>query len=152
MIIAYIVLLFLVATIILALLYAIAVIDQHRKRSQEIRWLKQHGTRVNATVLRIEERQELQMERTRDIWLWSDTNHKWERHAGTMDREPQWQETWPTRYYVLAEWRHPQTQETYTAESARLYVRPKQYTPGSVVSVVVDPQDPTRYYMDLSAA
>jgi len=51
-------------------------------------------------------------------------------------------------YYVTAKWTNPQTGRTYTFWTWIMNRRP-DYTKGSLVSVLIDPNDPNRYIMDL---
>ena len=52
-------------------------------------------------------------------------------------------------YYIEAEWTDPQTGITYQFESNRLASSPKEYTPGTLLHVRMDPTNPTRYVMEL---
>jgi Protein of unknown function (DUF3592) len=52
-------------------------------------------------------------------------------------------------YYIEAEWTDPRTGITYQFRSDRLASSPKEYSPGAFVSVLVDPEQPTRYVLEL---
>jgi len=52
-------------------------------------------------------------------------------------------------YYIEAEWTDPQTGNTYLFKSNRLASSPKEYSPGRFVQVLMDPNRPTRYVMEL---
>ena len=54
-----------------------------------------------------------------------------------------------TVYYVVAQYRHPQTNQAYTFKSDRLMSKPTNYAQGSSISVTFDQNDPTRYYMEI---
>ncbi len=51
-------------------------------------------------------------------------------------------------YYVTAKWTNPQTGRTYIFWTW-IMNRCPDYTKGSLVSVLIDPNDPKRYIMDL---
>jgi hypothetical protein len=52
-------------------------------------------------------------------------------------------------YYIEAEWTDIHTWITYTFRSKRLNSKPRE-VPGNVLSVLVDPEKPSNYYMELS--
>ena len=52
-------------------------------------------------------------------------------------------------YYIEAEWTDPQTGNTYRFRSDRLASSPKEYSPGTFVYVLIDPERPTRYMLEL---
>lgn len=52
-------------------------------------------------------------------------------------------------YYIEAEWTDPQTGDTYRFRSNRLASSPKEYTQGTFVHVLIDPNNPTRCVMEL---
>lgn len=52
-------------------------------------------------------------------------------------------------YIICAQWRHPQTRIVYKFYSDHLVELPKSYPPGSFVYVLIDPDNPRRYYMEL---
>jgi Protein of unknown function (DUF3592) len=52
-------------------------------------------------------------------------------------------------YYIEAEWTDPRTGNTYRFRSDRLASSPKEYPPGAFINVLVDPEDPTRYVLEL---
>jgi len=52
-------------------------------------------------------------------------------------------------YYIEAEWTNIHTGITYTFISKRLNSKPRE-VPGEVLSVLVDPERPSNYYMELT--
>src|SRR2546426_5430087 len=52
-------------------------------------------------------------------------------------------------YYIEAQWIDPRTGNTYRFKSQRLASSPKEYSPGKFVPVLIDPNNPTRYTMEL---
>ncbi len=52
-------------------------------------------------------------------------------------------------YYIEAEWTDIHTGITYRFRSERLNSRPRE-GPGEVLSVLVDPENPAHYYMELT--
>jgi hypothetical protein len=52
-------------------------------------------------------------------------------------------------YYIEAEWTDPQTGNTYQFRSDRLASSPKEYSPGTFISVLIDPEQPTHYVLEL---
>ena len=52
-------------------------------------------------------------------------------------------------YYIEAQWTDPQTGNTYLFKSRRLASSPKEYSRGRFVQVLMDPNNPTRYTMEL---
>ncbi len=52
-------------------------------------------------------------------------------------------------YYIEAEWTNIHTGITYTFRSKRLNSKPREI-PGEVLSVLVDPERPSNYYMELT--
>jgi hypothetical protein len=52
-------------------------------------------------------------------------------------------------YYIEAEWIDIHTWKTYRFRSGRLNSRPKE-VPGDVLSVMLDLENPTHYYMELT--
>ncbi len=86
---------------------------------QQIKWLKHHGKRIVAMVTSI--RQEMGRSR-----------------AG-YPRD---------NYYVTAKWTNPRTGRTHTFWTWVMNSTP-DYTNGSLVPVVIDPNNPNRYTMDL---
>jgi hypothetical protein len=86
---------------------------------QKTEWLKQHGRRIVATVTSI--------------------RHETGKTPAGFSRD---------NYYVTAKWTNPRTGRTYTFWTW-IMNRSPEYTQGSLVSVLIDPNDPKRYTMDL---
>jgi hypothetical protein len=53
-------------------------------------------------------------------------------------------------YRVAAEWKDPATNQTYSFSSDNLWSDPAEHLTSKVISVVIDPGNPKRYWMDLS--
>lgn len=111
----------------------VALIKSAHGRAREIDWFKRYGTRVLATVIEVKEQEE------------SETVSKIGGKLGETETE------WHTYYYIIAQYLDPYTKQIYTFQSDRLLNRPEFYKPGSTVLVVFNPQDPSRYFMDLLA-
>jgi hypothetical protein len=86
---------------------------------QKIGWLRRHGKRVVAMVTSI--------------------RHETGKTPAGFPRD---------NYYVTATWTNPWTGRTYTFWTWIMNQRP-DYTKGSLVPVLVDPNHPERYIMDL---
>ena len=86
---------------------------------QNATWLSKHGARITARVTEVKRRLNLE--------------NKYQMIG----------------YVVIAQWKDPQTQQVYTYESDPRPSYPKQYCPGSAISVLIDPAHPQRYHMEL---
>ncbi len=53
-------------------------------------------------------------------------------------------------YDVTAQWKDPKTQQLYTFKKTVHGHLPRRYVPGHSVYVLIDPNNPERYYMELS--
>ena len=82
-------------------------------------WLQHHGRRIVATVTSI--------------------RHETGKTSAGFSRD---------NYYITAKWTHPQTGKTYTFWTW-IMNRCPDYTKGSLVSVLIDPNNPRRYAMDV---
>ncbi len=86
---------------------------------QKIKWLQQHGRRIVAMVTSI--------------------RHETGKTPTGFPRD---------NYYITAKWTNPRTGRTYTFWTW-IMNRCPDYTQGSLVPVLIDPNDPKRYAMDL---
>jgi len=86
---------------------------------QKIEWLKRHGRRIVAAVTSI--------------------RHETGKSPAGFSRD---------NYYVTAKWTNPQTGRTYTFWTWIMNHCP-DYTQGSLVPVLIDPNNPNRFTMDL---
>jgi hypothetical protein len=85
----------------------------------KIRWLQSHGRQITAKVTSIRQ------ETGKTAWGFSQDN-----------------------YYVIATWTNPRTGRTHTFWTWVMNSRPA-YTKGSLVPVLIDPNHPERYALDL---
>lgn len=110
--------------VLLAVMVVVAGIASLRRR-KEIKELQQRGIHIMATVIAVEER--------------TSCNTSVEVYPSFPN----------TRYAVRAKWRDPRTGEVYIFTSAWLSSRPEMYTEGSPISVLIDPNDPRRYHVEV---
>jgi len=82
---------------------------------QKIEWLKEHGRRIVATVTSI--------------------RHETGKTTAGFPRD---------NYYITAKWTNPRTGRTYTFWTWIMDYCPN-YVQGSLVSLLIDPNDPRRY-------
>ncbi len=101
------------------------------KRASDINWLKSNGRRITATVT------EIQTKRVSNQVPYSTG-------SGTSYRT----ET-RTYYVVVARWVDPQTRREYTFHSERRSSYPRNYGPGSSISVLIDPANPLRHLVEV---
>lgn len=96
-------------------------------RQGEIADLRRTGTRIAATV--------------------TDIAHE-RRQTGTgVNHMPVYSDYWR----VVAEWTDPQTGTVHTFRSEDLgYAPSHQYFPGSPITVLIDPSDLSRYYVEIA--
>ena len=85
----------------------------------KIRWLPNHGSQITAVVTSIRH------ETGKTAWGFIRNN-----------------------YYVTATWTNPRTGQTYTFWTWIMNARPA-YTKGSLVTVLIDPNNPKRYALNL---
>jgi len=52
-------------------------------------------------------------------------------------------------FVIEAQWQDPETGKTHSFTSDYIWFDPQPYLPGEEVSVLIDPADPEKYYMDL---
>ncbi|HEY0753525.1 MAG TPA: hypothetical protein VGD98_06150 [Ktedonobacteraceae bacterium] len=92
------------------------------KRASDITWLKREGTRISAAVTKIERKSESY-------------------HSGNTTQ-------YRTYYIVVAKWFDPRTRQTCTFRSDRRNFFPRNYPVGSNISVLIDPQNSGRYFVE----
>jgi hypothetical protein len=110
--------------LLLAGIFMIAAITRSWGR-RELKKLRQRGTHITATVIEVKEKTE---------------------YTISMDVGP----TFPyTSYALRARWTDPQTGEVHLFMSEWLGSKPAKYTRGSPISILIDPNDPGRYHMEL---
>ena len=85
----------------------------------KVRWLRSHGRQIVAVVTSIRQ------ETGKTAWGFARDN-----------------------YAVTATWTSPRTGRMYTFWTWVIHARPA-YTPGSLVPVVIDPDNPKRYALEL---
>lgn len=145
MILGPIVLVMLVLTTILF----ISTKRQADQRVHEVDWLRKNGTRITAYVVDVST--------TGDHRTSGSVNFALDELSGASYAQKNLDyraSVTPASYHVVAEGMHPQTHKYYTFK--RTVSRdelPERYTPGSnvsfEVSVLIDPKNPERYYMEL---
>lgn len=101
------------------------------KRASDINWLKKRGRRITATVTEIQKKSE-----SRSVPYMS-------------GNRTQYRTEWQTYYIVVARWENPHTRQAYTFRSERRASYPRKYAPGSEISVLIDPQNPGRYFVEV---
>ncbi|HEU5374656.1 MAG TPA: hypothetical protein VFV38_04380 [Ktedonobacteraceae bacterium] len=101
------------------------------KRASNITWLKKHGRRITATVTEIQTKRE-----SRQV-------------PYSTGEGMQYRTEMQTFYVVVAQWVHPQTRQPYTFRSERHARYPKHCTPGSGISVLIDPATPQRFLVEV---
>lgn len=112
-------------------LIGLYIIIRMVKRASDVNWLKKNGTRITATVTEIKKRTG-----SRQVSYSTGT--------GTQYRT----ETY-TYYVIIAQWVNPYTQSTHTFHSNNLSFYPRKYAQGSAISVLIDPQNPGRYLVEV---
>ena len=105
-----------------------------------IEWLKQHGKHVIATVTQVTSEGE---------WQYGSRRNRWNAWEGRYELERVWQ----TAYYVIAQWRDPQTSQVYmfrvridSPAGARKYIQ------GYPLPVIFNPSYPEQCYIELQSA
>lgn len=101
------------------------------KRASDVNWLKKHGRRIIATVTDIQKKSE-----SRSV-------------PYSTGKGTQYRTEWQTYYIVIARWENPQTRQTHTFRSERRASYPRKYAPGSGIPVLIDPQNPARYLVEV---
>ena len=108
------------------------------RRALQINWLKQHGVRVGATVTEIKQQSQMQQ-------VPYTTS---EFRGGRSVMVTKYRTEWRTVYYVTAQWMNPTTSQVYTFKSSALLSFPRKYPEGSIINVLIDPNDAGKYYME----
>ncbi len=101
-------------------LFAVPVARARRRRQREIAWLKSNGWRVEVTVARVEV------------------------SAGASRYQA------PRHFLIAQAWDAPDGKESYTFKSDPLSGSLADDLVGATVDVLIDPDDPNRYYMDVT--
>ncbi|GHO90928.1 hypothetical protein KSF_009760 [Reticulibacter mediterranei] len=101
------------------------------KRASDINWLKRNGRCITAIVAEIQTKRE-----SRQV-PYTTANGTYYRTESS------------TYYVVVARWVNPQTRQTHTFHSERRTFYPKKYAPGSSISVLIDPQNPQRSFVEV---
>ena len=105
-------------------------------RQQQIGELRRSGTRVAATVTNI-------------------LHERVQASAGTVPnpttRAPGIAPTYRDDWFVEAEWRDPATGATHSFKSERLSrADAERYAAGSPITVLIEPNDPASYYVEIA--
>ncbi len=96
------------------------------QRARLVRWLKTNGMVVIATVTNVQK--QLRSEKSslsEKIW----------------DMVPY--------YAITAQWRHAKTKQVYTFKQTIRGPLPRTYVPGHSVAVLIDPNNPKHYHLEL---
>lgn len=135
--------------LILTFLLYFYIKRQADQRARDVDWLRKNGTRITAYVVDVSS--------TGDHRTSAGVNFALDELGGASYAQTNLDyraSMTPASYHVLAEGMHPQTHKYYTFK--RTVSRdelPEHYTPGSnvgfEVSVLIDPKNPGRYYMEL---
>ena len=105
-------------------------------RTQQVDELRRSGMRVAATVTNV-----LHERVQTNPGMPPNTT------TGMPPTAPTYRDDW----YVEAVWTNPQTSATYTFKSDRLTrADALQYAAGQPITVLIDPSDPTRYYVEIA--
>jgi hypothetical protein len=101
-------------------------------------WLRQYGTTVMATVTDVQSKQD---------WKYGE---RWSRNTwnGNLEQE----KTWQTYYDVTAKWVQPATKQVYTFHW-KVWATERASIPkrGSELCILLNPQQPDDYYVDVPA-
>lgn len=102
-----------------------------------IKWIKQHGKHVIATVTQVTSEGE---------WQYGSRRSRWNAWEGRYELERVWQ----TAYYVIAEWQDPQTRQVYTFK-VRIDspAGTRKYIQGYPLPVIFNPRYLEQCYMEL---
>ncbi|HYU75632.1 MAG TPA: hypothetical protein VEL31_23420 [Ktedonobacteraceae bacterium] len=119
------------------LIIIVSAITTSIKERQKINWLRQQGVRIFATVTEIRSEKK--------------TNTYYPPYDSSKGYQPPPRtQTW-TVYSVIAQYRDPRTKQVRIFKSKALYSKPKHLDRGSTVSVLIDPNNVSRYYMEVSS-
>ena len=118
---------------------SIVIILKRKHQRHTIKWLKQHGKHVIATVKQVTSEGE---------WHYGSRYNRWNAWEGRYELERMWQ----TAHYVIAEWQDPQTRQGYTFKvkidspaGARKYIQ------GYPLPVIFDPSYPEQCFIELQS-
>jgi len=89
------------------------------RRQRVIRWLRQHGQHITATITGVQHNQSIEIN----------------------GRFP---------YQVTCQWQNPANGQSYAFASDNFRNDPSPYIPQKTIQVVIDPNNPKRYYVDTS--
>lgn len=119
-----------------ASLVIIPLVAENRKHAlEDMKWFKQDGTQVTATVTAVQ---------TKQAWKYGERLYRdsWD---GTLKRE----KTWQTYYDVTAQWMNPQTKQVYTFYSNVWAVTiARRLVAGNPISVSINLGNPRQYNVD----
>jgi|SRR5205085_7255001 len=101
-------------------------IIHHMQKARLTRWLKTHGTLIMATVTNVQKQVRSEKSSLNER-MWDIVPHS----------------------NIIAEWRHPKTQQVYTFEGTIRGPLPRRYKLGHRVHVLIDPDNPRRYHMEV---
>lgn len=101
------------------------------KRAADINWLKKNGSRVIATVDEIKKKTG-----SRQV-------------SYTVGGRTQYRTETYTYYVLTAHWTDPRTRQTHTFRRDNLNSYPRKYAQGSGISVLIDQQNPGRYFVEV---
>ena len=155
----------LVLLIILAILIPVIIMMRKTKQQQRERdWLQQHGTRITAYVKYVilqGGESETRSDLGPSVGLLLDEV------GGASPRQIAYDQrllshdlgrrssSRPQRYQITAEWVQPRTRETYTfQQTVSSGALPKDCDPLQIsqLTILIDPDNPKRYYMELDTA
>lgn len=105
-------------------------IKAQRDHSKKMKFLQEHGETVLAKFQSVE----------RVVHRRSNTH----RHSRASIRVNRSRST----YKICAQWQNPQTQEIHVFESEPIKYDPSDYLEDIEIPVLIDPNDPSRYFMD----
>jgi|GEM_PF-682513 len=113
----------------LGLLIGLSVMMAVMKRTADVNWLKSKGTRIIAIVVDIEKKM----------------------GSRQVPVGPNGQIQVQTFHYyvIVTQWIDPRTQRMYTFRSNNLNRYPRKFSKGSSISVLIDPNNPSRYLVEV---
>ena len=132
------------AAVVLLLIVAgiVAAIRRHKK----IKWVKEHGKHVQATVSEItSEKVAFQVPQQVQRMQYNSVHRKME-----MMPRTEYQTRYRTQYRIIARYGESATKQEYVFKSEPLLNEPKQYMRGTKVWVYYDPANPKLYFMELT--
>jgi hypothetical protein len=96
------------------------------QKARLARWLKTHGTLIMATVTNVQKQVRSEKSSLNEK-MWAVVPHS----------------------NIIAQWRHPKTQQVYTFEGTIRGPLPRRYKPGHQVHVLINPDNPRHYHMEV---